>query len=209
MIDAASGVTPPLLRRRGDDAARPPILIVPGLFNSAPDHWQTHWERALPQAERVEQSDWERPTLGEWTAGLAEAVRSRPGAVLIAHSLGCALVAHLARISHGRGIAAALLVAPADVNRSTAAGRRLKGFSPIPLQALPFPSTVVASHNDPYVSIDRAQLFARAWGSEFVDLGRAGHINIDSGHGAWPEGRVLLDALIDRMKVNDAVPRPV
>ena len=184
----------------------PPILIVPGLFNSAPDHWQSHWERILPEAERVEQSDWERPTLGEWTAGLAEAVRRRPGAVLVAHSLGCALVAHLTRISQGRGIGGALLVAPADVNRNTTAGQLLKGFSPVPLQRLPFASTVVASHDDPYVSIDRAEVFARAWGSSFVDLGRAGHINVESGHGPWPEGRAILDALISRIPAAQTAP---
>ena len=190
---------PPPTPRSGAPTTPPrigrPILIIPGLFNSGPDHWQSHWERRLPEAERVEQSDWERPTLGEWTASLAEAVRQRPGAILVAHSLGCALVAHLTRISGGRGIAGALLVAPADVNRNTTAGQLLKGFSPIPQQGLPYPSIVVASQTDPYVSIPRAEAFAHAWGSRFVDLGDAGHINVDSGHGPWTEGFELLTAL--------------
>jgi predicted alpha/beta hydrolase family esterase len=199
MIQATNSGAPIASRLQRPALRRPPILIVPGLFNSAPDHWQSHWERTLPEAERVEQSDWERPTLGEWTAGLAEAIRKRPGAVLVAHSLGCALVAHYTRISRGRGVGGALLVAPADVNRSTAAGQLLQGFSPIPLEPLPYPSAVVASHDDPYVSIDWAGAFARAWGSSFVDLGRAGHINAESGHGPWPEGLDLLDALIARV----------
>jgi hypothetical protein len=177
-------------------AGDPPILIVPGLYNSGPDHWQSHWERALPSAERVDQVDWERPTLGDWTISLAEAVRSRPGAILVAHSLGCALVCHLAQVTGGRGVRGALLVAPADVNREGPAGRLLIGFSPIPRPRLPFPTLVVASRDDPYVAIERAEAFARGWGSRFVDLGRAGHINVDSGHGAWPRGRVLLNELI-------------
>ena len=148
----------------------PPILIVPGLFNSEPDHWQSHWERTLPGAERVDQTDWERPTLGDWTAGLMEAVRRRPGAILVAHSLGCALVGHLAAIRGARGIAGAFLVAPADVNRQGPAGRLLEGFSPIPRARLPFPSMVVASRDDPYVEIDRAQAFARLG----LDLHRPG-----------------------------------
>ncbi len=182
-----------------DVRTRPPILIVPGLYNSGPDHWQSHWEQLIPQAERVDQSDWERPTLGEWTASLAEAVRRRPGAVLVAHSLGCALVAHLAQINGGRGVAGAMLVAPAEVNRNGAAGRLLEGFSPMPRQRLAFPSLVAASRNDPFVGLDRAELFARSWGSSFVDLGRAGHVNVESGHGPWPAGRGLLDALIGRI----------
>lgn len=174
----------------------PPILIVPGLYNSEPDHWQSHWQRALPTAERVEQTDWERPLLGDWTISLAEAVRQRPGAILVAHSLGCALVAHLTQVTGGRGIGGALMVAPADVNREGPAGRLLTGFSPIPRLRLPYPSLVVASRDDPYVEIERAEAFARGWGSKFVDLGRAGHINVASGHGQWVKGRALLADLI-------------
>lgn len=191
---AVAGSAP---RATAPDRRDPPFLIVPGLFNSGPDHWQSHWQRALPTAERVEQSDWERPTLGEWTAGLVEAVRRRPGAILIAHSLGCAVVAHLAAISGGRGVAAAMLVAPADVNRQGPAGRLLEGFSPLPRQRLPFPTLVVASRDDPYVGMDQARAFAQGWGARFVDLGRAGHINVESGHGHWPTGRRLLRGLIN------------
>ncbi len=180
---------------------------MPGLFDSGPDHWQSHWEAAYPTAERVHQLDWERPTLGEWTASLAEAVRQRPGAVLVGHSLGCALIAHLAQISGGRGIGGALLVAPAEVNRNGPAGRLLEGFSPMPLPRLPFPSTVAASRDDPFVEIGRAEVFARSWGARFVDLGRAGHINVDSGHGPWPEGRALLQDLLDRMAQETGQPQ--
>jgi predicted alpha/beta hydrolase family esterase len=176
-----------------------PILIIPGLYNSGPDHWQTHWERRIPGAIRVEQSDWLRPDLADWTATLAEAVRRRPGAVLVAHSLGCALVCHLARISNGRNIGGALLVAPADVNRDGPNAEFLRGFSPLPLGRLPFPSTAVISRDDPYVAHERGKMFAGAWGSTLVDLGAAGHINADSGHGPWPEGLAYLDALLERL----------
>lgn len=165
-----------------------PVLIVPGLFNSPADHWQSHWQDWLPTAERVEQSDWEQPRLGDWTAALAEAVRARSGALLVAHSLGCGLVAHLSAVSGGRGIGGALLVAPADPNPIGPAGRLLQGFAPMPGRRLPFPTTVIASRTDPYVGFDRAEAFAAAWGARLVDLGDAGHINVASGHGPWVEG---------------------
>jgi predicted alpha/beta hydrolase family esterase len=187
-----------------DAGARRPILIIPGLHNSGPDHWQSHWQRSLANAERVEQTDWERPTLGDWVASLVESIRQHPGALLVGHSLGCALVAHLARLRGARGIAGALLVAPADVNRDGPAGKLLRGFGPMPVQRLPFPSLLVASQNDPYVSFDHARLLSQAWGSRFVDAGLAGHINVASGHGAWPEGLLLLEDLIDRI---DYAPR--
>lgn len=168
------------------------VLLIPGIDNSGPAHWQSFWQRAIPGAERVEQSDWSQPTLGEWTAGLAEAIRRRPGVVLVAHSLGCALVAHFARVTGGRGVVGALLVAPADVDHGPGPDQRLSGFGPMPRQRLPFPSLVVASRNDPYVELGRAKAFAQNWAAGFLDLGMAGHINGDSGHGPWSDGRRLL-----------------
>lgn len=132
--------TPSLFEAHRRDREDPPILIVPGLYNSGPDHWQSHWERELPNAQRVEQQDWERPLLGDWTISLAEAIRQNPGAILVAHSLGCALICHLAQMTGGRGVSGAMLVAPADVNREGPAGRLLVGFSPIPASACPSPA---------------------------------------------------------------------
>lgn len=172
-----------------------PILLVPGIDNSSPAHWQSFWQRAIPGAERLEQTDWSRPTLGEWTAGLAEAVRQRPGVVLVAHSLGCALVAHLASVTGGRGVVGALLVAPADVDHGPGPDQRLSGFSPMPRQRLPFASLVVASRNDPHVEFKRAEAFAQNWAADFFDLGMAGHINADSGYGPWSDGLRLLTRL--------------
>jgi uncharacterized protein len=181
------------------------LLIVPGIYNSGYDHWQSHWERNAPEARRVEQSDWVSPTLGEWTAGLAEAVRSNPDSILVAHSLGCAVVAHLSHISAGRGIACAFLAAPADVNRSGAIGKRLEGFSPLPELPLPFPSVVVASRNDPHMAFDRAKTLAASWRARLVDLGAAGHINVASGFGPWPEGRAMLEEMIAEVGSGSAV----
>jgi predicted alpha/beta hydrolase family esterase len=55
-----------------------------------------------------------------------------------------------------------------------------------------FRSLVVASTNDPFGSLAHAKHCATAWGSTFVDIGPAGHINADSGHGEWSEGYTLL-----------------
>ena len=177
------------------DKARPPILFVPGLYNSDDDHWQSHWLDSLPDAERVTQADWAEPRLADWSANLRQAIERSPGAVLVAHSLGCALVAHVAATRAGRCVKAALLVAPADVDRNDAPCSLPHTFAPMPRSPLPFPSTVVASRDDPFVSFERAKRFAAAWRSRFVDLGCAGHVNVASGHGPWPEGRRFLRAL--------------
>jgi predicted alpha/beta hydrolase family esterase len=54
---------------------------------------------------------------------------------------------------------------------------------------------VVASSNDEYVSLQRAQYFADNWGSTFINIGNKGHINSASGLGDWPEGYELLQRL--------------
>jgi predicted alpha/beta hydrolase family esterase len=95
-------------------------------------------------------------------------------------------------------VAGAFLVAPSDVE-APSYPVPVNGFAPIPLAPLPFPSTVLASSNDPYITMARATAFAQAWGSRLVDIGEAGHVNADSGHGAWPEGERLLQEFCDQI----------
>src|SRR5581483_235877 len=104
----------------------------------------------------------------------------------------CALVAHLVRCGGARGVAGAVLAAPAEVELDTLAGRLSPDFAPMPRLPMPFPSAVVASRDDPFVAIDRARRLAVDWGARFVDAGYAGHINARSGHGVWPLGRDVL-----------------
>ncbi|HSN15612.1 MAG TPA: alpha/beta hydrolase [Anaeromyxobacteraceae bacterium] len=173
---------------------RPTVLILPGWHGSGPGHWQTLWERARPELRRVEQASWSEPILGDWAEQLERAVRAAPSpALLVAHSLGCALVAHWARAGSVERVAGALLVAPADLDDLSLATPR--SFSPLPLERLPFPSWVVGSRNDPYATFARAGQLARAWGGQLLDAGKSGHINVESGHGPWPRGATLLAAL--------------
>ena len=174
------------------------VLVLPGWQGSGPQHWQSLWQ-ARQGFQRVDQHDWQHPLRGDWIARLEDVVLSADEpVVLVAHSLGCVLVAAWA--SHTRNahrVKAALLVAPGDVERE-ALRPVLASWSPIPLQPLPFTSTLVASQDDPYCSFERAQSFAAAWGAALVDAGTVGHINADSGLGDWPQGQALLSALIHR-----------
>ena len=169
------------------------IIIVPGWRDSGPGHWQTLWAERLPQARRVVQDDWHTPTRSAWVARLEETVLEQPGpVVIVAHSLGCITTAHMNPEAAAR-VRGALLVAPADPERRAV----LSDFAPVPYAALPYRSILVASSNDPYCLIRLAGAYARAWGSEFVRLQNAGHINVDSGHGEWPLGWALLQSLTE------------
>ncbi len=174
----------------------PPILIVPGLGGSGENHWQSHLEKSRPHAARVHQADWDRPERAVWTEALATAIVATPGAVLVAHSLGCALVTHLVRARPNLRIEAALFVAPADVDARPCRAEQLRSFAPMPLERLPFRSVVVASADDPFMAIGRAREVAQSWGADFIDVGRCGHINVESGHGRWPLAEKILDDLI-------------
>jgi predicted alpha/beta hydrolase family esterase len=134
---------------------------------------------------------------GDWVARLEDVVLTcDEPAVLVAHSLGCILIAAWA--AHSRNthrVKAALLVAPGHPERADVRDL-LPGWSPIELRTLPFPSVLLASRDDPFCEFERARLFGYAWGSQFMDYGPCGHINADSGLASWPEGHVLLQDLM-------------
>jgi len=171
------------------------LIFVPGAGGSSPDHWQTRWRAKLPTARTVEQADWNNPILGDWTASVIDACHAstRP-VVLIAHSEGAITIAHAAARLAPSVIRGAFLVAPPCDDALTASS--FIAFAPSPRAKLPFPSMVVASRNDPYCRIDAAQALARDWGADFVDAGDAGHIDVASGHGPWPEGLMSLARLL-------------
>ncbi|MDP9995915.1 putative alpha/beta hydrolase family esterase [Variovorax boronicumulans] len=169
------------------------ILLLPGWQNSGPGHWQTIWE-SIHGDRRVEQHEWMRPLRGDWSARLEEEVLAAPGPVAFAaHSLGCILVAAWA--AHSRNthkVAGALLVAPGDVEREDLR-QLIPGWAPIVRQPLPFSSVLIAANDDPYCEASRSRQLAKDWGARFIDAGKGGHLNAESGLGDWPEGRQLLN----------------
>ncbi len=173
---------PELVLRHAHRLPQPPrLLIVPGLHNSGPTHWQS-WLQALhPSAVRVEQRDWAQPQLDRWAARIASTLdRQGDGPWLVAaHSFGClALVRHLV-LQPDSPVAGVLLVAPADPDKFGVAGL-------LPQGALAVPSTMVVSNTDPWMRAAAARGWAQRWGSHTANLGDAGHINTASGFGPLP-----------------------
>jgi uncharacterized protein len=174
------------------------VLIVPGLGNSGPTHWQSLWE-AHEGYHRVQQRDWDYPVCSEWMSCLDRAVREAPADVLIAaHSLGTLLVTHWLAGTKVR-IGGALLVAVPDPE-APGFPPQARGFAPIAHLPLHCPSIVVASIDDPYGDSAFARQCAESWGSRLVNIGKAGHINAASGLGEWNEGHRLLESLRTQIK---------
>ena len=168
------------------------VLMAPGLFGSGPDHWQSAWQRQHPRFTRVEQDDWTWPNLERWSRKVVEtAIAANEPVVIVAHSFGC-LATVRASVFQSNLIAGALLVAPADP-------ARFRVEDKLPQTTIDFPTTVVASTNDPWMPFEKAQAWAERWGSNFVRLDGAGHINVKSGYSEWPLGLELLEQLCDRV----------
>jgi predicted alpha/beta hydrolase family esterase len=174
------------------------MLFIAGLNGSGHDHWQTRWRRRMPNARLVEQADWDRPDREAWVGAIVAAceVAERP-ILLLAHSLGVIALAHAAPLLPAERIKGAFLVSAPSDETLTAVGAA--DFAPAPIAPLPFPSLLLASRNDPYGDFDDAERKALAWRSRLHDAGESGHINVESGHGPWPEGAMRLAGFVKRL----------
>lgn len=171
------------------------VLVIPGLHDSGPTHWQSHLQTRFRHALRVRQQDWSTPDLDAWATRIHATLAAQPPArwVAVAHSFGClALLRHLTlqqpHRHRGHGVQSALLVAPADPGRFKLEAQ---------LSLRPALDTVlVASETDPWMAYAQARQWAGTWGSRLINLGDAGHINVASGHGPLPLAAALTRQLI-------------
>ena len=180
------------------------ILILPGHAGSGPEHWQSRMVARLSTARVVEQPDWNFPSLAIAVDHLVAAVAksSRP-MVLVAHSAGTVLVAHavprLVRMGLTGQIKGAFLVSVPLASALSDLPHIDPAFAQVPRDPLPFPSTIVASSNDPFGSLENTADMALAWGSKLIEAGEQGHINTASGHGPWPEGMMAFAGFLSRL----------
>lgn len=180
---------------------RQTVLIVPGYHGSGPGHWQSWLEGELPEARRIAGIDWDTPLLARWAGEVRREIDAAAGAVwLVAHSFGC-LASAVAAADRPQRVAGLLLVAPADPERFELLGvredpQRSAGVGCfLPQSAFSCPSILVASRSDPWLQRETARAWAERWGSRLIDIGDAGHVNVESGHGPWPLALSLLQQL--------------
>lgn len=178
------------------------LLIVPGYADIGPTHWQSIWLEHFPNSIKVVQRDWINANRDEWVHILNSAIQSiTQPMILVGHSLGCLAIIHWADSREAQKsivkVKGALLVAPPDPDSVAYRALSIRGFDPLPLHQLPFLSLLVASANDPFLSMDKARYFAACWGSKFVNVGeRGGHMGEDATLGEWREGKELLKKLL-------------
>jgi len=160
------------------------VVIVPGLHNSGPQHWQSLWQRRLPNSLRVEQQRWDVPDLKCWSDNVLDVLNaldaSGEDCWIVAHSFGClaSVYALQQARSNVRGL---FLAAPADPQKFAVADL-------LPAGSLSIPGRLIGSRSDPWLAWEHAEQWAQRWRLPIVCAGDAGHINVESGHGLWPEG---------------------
>jgi predicted alpha/beta hydrolase family esterase len=177
------------------------ILIVPGLRDHVARHWQTLLAAKLPRVRSVPAMGRDNLDRAARVAAIERAAQAIKGPmVIVAHSGGCIMVAHWARLS-SRAVQGALLATPPDFDKPMPEGYPSidalaeGGWLPVPRERLPFRSIVGASRNDPLGRFTRVAAMARDWGSELVDLGKVGHLNPASGYGDWPQAEAFIAEL--------------
>ncbi len=172
-------------------------VFVAGYGNSEPQHWQKLWFEKTQNAYWVEQTNWDKPNRKLWVETLNETLLHVKGPILIvAHSIGCHTVVEWVREYYtNQNIIGALLVAPPDTQRIDFP-KEIVGYENPPMKPLPFKSIAVLSSNDPYALLDRAEALAASWGSELLEVGAYGHINLASNLGEWEKGKEILKMLV-------------
>lgn len=184
-------------------ADRHPWVVVPGIWGSDAEHWQSRWQDERGEAAvRIAPSSWSEPEPEDWDRAISVAVDAcaRPP-LLVAHSLGVLAVARwLAEHAAGRGagrVLGAFLVAPPDPDAPVFPAEAARFHAP--QRAVAVPTVLVVSDDDPYCSADRAVEFAGVLGSRVLRVGDRQHVNVASGVGAWPEGRRMLDGFAESL----------
>jgi predicted alpha/beta hydrolase family esterase len=189
------------MRQQQSRESPPTIVIVPGLRDHVPEHWQTLLEQKLSRTVCVPRMEHDKLSCVAWVAMLERTLAGVDGPViLVAHSGGCMITVHWAQ-KHRRPIHGALLAAPPDFESPLPEGYptqqvlRENGWLPTPRSKLPFPTIVAASSNDPLGRLDCVEALAAAWGSRVVNVGAVGHLNPAAGFGPWPRAEGFIREL--------------
>ena len=160
-------------------------IFIPDLCGLKSSHWQSRWQASMPGSVCIAPASWDDPDLSDWVRALDDAVRSsRQAPLLVAHGLGCLLVAHWARRGGSSGVAGAFLV---GLPSSAAFIGSAAVFHPAPTDRLAFPALVLAQAEEPAASGASARELAAAWGATFLQVGQPSP-------DAWDEGVALLSA---------------
>lgn len=172
-----------------------PVVILHGWQGSPDPHWQAWLADELRGAGREVRfpvlPEPDRPRLDRWLTALADELAGLPeaGFDVVAHSLGAVLWLHHAAEARSPRPARVALVAPVSPRTTIP---ELASFVPVPLDVdavrrAAEGTVLVAGDEDGYTPEGIAEAYARPLKIAATVLPGAGHINVASGYGPWPQ----------------------
>ena len=162
------------------------VVIVHGWAADPQSNW-FQWLKSTLEEDGIQcvvptMPNAERPVLAEWVEHLDQVIRSQVTShksqlILIGHSLGCVTIAHYLDRTEGSHTAGCVFVAGFSGNIRIQA---FKEFYETPVDLKKAKSRIrkaisILSLNDKAVPAERSREFARALGSEIVEVDGYGH----------------------------------
>ncbi len=165
------------------------ILILYGWHGSPPPHWQDWLARELVSIGYIvsfaQLSSPLEPKKEIWMKETKEILDELKPDTVICHSLGNILWWHLCNEGLALHVNRLLMVAPP---RDLSEIEAVSDFFPVELPRSLYAkeSLMVTSDDDPYLNKSEGIRFARALKTKHKVFQNMGHINTQSGYGAWP-----------------------
>ncbi len=165
------------------------VLIFYGWHGSPSPHWQDWLAKELVSLGYIvafpQLSDPFEPKKDIWLKEAREVIDELKPDIVICHSLGNVLWWHLCNEGLNLHVKRLLLVAPP---RDLSEYEAISEFFPVELPKSLYAdeSLMVTSDDDEYLNKSEGIRFARALKIKHKVFQNMGHINADSGFGAWP-----------------------
>lgn len=164
------------------------VLLLHGWGGSDFPHWQSWLACELAKNYGTLSfpmfSNKDFPDLNMWKQELKNHLHDFNPDIVVCHSLANILWFHLCLDAGIKQVQKLYLVAPPSLNCKI---QELKSFFPlnVPTNLHAKEVLMVASTNDPYMSLDEAKSLQKSLGIKMKVLQDGGHINADSGYGEW------------------------
>lgn len=164
------------------------ILLLHGWGGSDFPHWQSWLAGELAKeygcVNFLRFSNFDTPKLDVWMQELQKALEDFKPDVIVCHSLANALWFHFCNSHVTQEIQKLYLVAPPSMKCKVA---ELNEFFPVnaPKNLYAKEKLLIVSDNDPYMTIEEAQILKNDLAIDMKIIKNAGHINSDSGFGKW------------------------
>ncbi|MGE4395836.1 MAG: RBBP9/YdeN family alpha/beta hydrolase [Sulfurimonas sp.] len=165
------------------------VLILHGWGGSNFPHWQSWLSGEIAKdygcVSFLKFSNIDLPNKDEWMSELKRELEEFKPNIVICHSVANILWFHVCNEGGIKELDNLFLVAPPSLKCDI---KELKSFFPcnIPTKLYAKKALLIASTNDPYMTMQEADELQKALDIEMLVLQNAGHINSESGYGEWP-----------------------